>query len=46
MAMTDTPGPMVIVGAGRAGFAAAEKLRDLGWSGVITLVGAEAGRTA
>lgn len=41
MAMTDTPGPMVIVGAGQAGFAAAEKLRDLGYAGPITLIGAE-----
>lgn len=41
MAMTDTHGPMVIIGAGQAGFAAAEKLRDLGYAGPITLIGAE-----
>lgn len=42
--MSDTPvenGPVVIVGAGQAGFSAAAKLRDLGHRGRITLVGAE-----
>ncbi|MDX8533573.1 FAD-dependent oxidoreductase [Mesorhizobium sp. VK25A] len=34
-------GPVVIVGAGQAGFSVAAKLRDLGHSGRITLVGAE-----
>ncbi|MBN9216667.1 MAG: FAD-dependent oxidoreductase [Mesorhizobium sp.] len=35
-------GPVVIVGAGQAGFSVAAKLRDLGHIGRITLVGAEA----
>jgi len=35
------PASIVIVGAGAAGAAAAEKLRDLGYSGPITLVGHE-----
>lgn len=34
-------GPVVIVGAGQAGFSVAAKLRDLGHGGRITLVGAE-----
>lgn len=34
-------GPVVIVGAGQAGFSIAAKLRDLGHSGRITLIGAE-----
>jgi len=34
-------GPVVIAGAGQAGFSVAAKLRDLGHSGRITLVGAE-----
>jgi 3-phenylpropionate/trans-cinnamate dioxygenase ferredoxin reductase subunit len=34
-------GPVVIVGAGQAGFSVAARLRDLGHSGRITLVGAE-----
>lgn len=33
--------PVVVIGAGQAGFAAANKLRDLGHSGPITLVGDE-----
>lgn len=37
-----TPGPIVIIGAGQAGFSAADKLRDLGHAGPITLIGAEA----
>ena len=42
MAHPDAPhGPMVIIGAGQAGFAAAEKLRDLGHTGPVTLIGAE-----
>ena len=32
---------MVIIGAGQAGFAAAEKLRDLGHTGPSTMIGAE-----
>lgn len=35
-------GPVVVIGAGQAGFAAANRLRDLGHEGPITLVGAEA----
>lgn len=35
-------GPVVIVGAGQAGFSVAAKLRDLGHSGRITLIGEEA----
>ena len=33
--------PIVVIGAGQAGFAAANKLRDLGHTGPITLVGDE-----
>lgn len=33
--------PIVVIGAGQAGFAAANKLRDLGHAGPITLVGDE-----
>lgn len=42
--MQDTPaekGAVVIAGAGQAGFSVAAKLRDLGHTGRITLVGAE-----
>jgi len=42
MAQPEAPhGPMVIIGAGQAGFAAAEKLRDLGHTGPVTMIGAE-----
>lgn len=34
--------PVVVVGAGQAGFSAASKLRDLGHEGPITLIGDEA----
>lgn len=34
--------PVVVVGAGQAGFSAAAKLRDLGYAGPMTLVGNEA----
>lgn len=33
--------PIVVIGAGQAGFSAANRLRDLGHAGPITLVGAE-----
>lgn len=43
--MTDTPlassAPILVIGAGQAGFAAANKLRELGHSGPITLIGDE-----
>lgn len=35
----DAPGRIVIVGAGAAGFAAAVRLRDLGYQGSITMLG-------
>jgi len=38
----ESPGKIVIVGAGAAGAAAAEKLRRLGYAGSITLIGHEA----
>lgn len=42
MAHLDAPtGPVMIIGAGQAGFAAAEKLRDLGHTGPVTVIGAE-----
>lgn len=42
MTRTDAmTGPIVIIGAGQAGFSAADKLRDLGHQGSITLVGEE-----
>lgn len=37
-----SPGKIVIVGAGAAGAAAAERLRHLGYQGSITLIGSEA----
>src|SRR5260370_21413302 len=39
--MTDTGGRIVIAGAGHAGGAACAALRQFGWKGPITLVGAE-----
>ncbi|MCC7330229.1 MAG: FAD-dependent oxidoreductase [Gammaproteobacteria bacterium] len=41
-AAADDPRCIVIVGTGAAGFAAAEMLRRRGWSGELTLLGAEA----
>src|SRR5574340_678632 len=41
-AATAQPERIVIVGAGAAGFAAAEMLRRRGWQGQLTLLGAEA----
>ena len=39
--MGEQPAPIVIVGAGHAGGAAAALLRQYGWRGPITLIGAE-----
>ena len=39
--MSDSRG-MVIVGAGHTGGRAAHALRDAGWKGPVTLIGAEA----
>lgn len=39
--MLETTAPIVVIGAGQAGLAAASKLRDLGHAGPITLVGDE-----
>src|SRR5215469_16728001 len=39
--MADTSGRAVIVGAGHAGGSAAALLRQYGWQGPITLIGAE-----
>jgi 3-phenylpropionate/trans-cinnamate dioxygenase ferredoxin reductase component len=38
----DETAPVVVIGAGQAGFSASAKLRDLGHTGPITLVGNEA----
>ncbi|WP_420418472.1 NAD(P)/FAD-dependent oxidoreductase [Pacificispira sp.] len=40
--MTTTPGRIAIVGASAAGFAVANELRDQGYDGTISLIGAEA----
>ncbi|KRW97648.1 pyridine nucleotide-disulfide oxidoreductase [Paracoccus sp. MKU1] len=39
--MLETTAPIVVIGAGQAGLAAASKLRDLGHAGPLTLVGDE-----
>lgn len=38
---TATGEPVIIIGAGQAGFTTAASLRDAGWAGLIHLVGAE-----
>ena len=38
----DAPRKIVIVGAGAAGFAAAQRLRELGYDGTLTLLGGDA----
>lgn len=39
--LADAPGRIVIIGGGAAGFAAAQRLRDLGYEGSLTLLSAE-----